>query len=204
MRSRSRTRSGRALLLSLHLKATMMKVSDPVLFGHAVSVYFKPVFEKHAATFKQLGVNPDNGLGDLYAKIRNLPADKKAEIEADIKAVYAIRPPLAMVDSDRGITNLHVPSDIIIDASMPAMIRDSGRMWGPDGKLHETKAMLPDRCYSTMYKTIIEDCKAAWCLRPGNDGQRAQRGPHGARSRGVRLARQDIHRLRAGHNPGGQ
>ena len=147
------------LLLSLHLKATMMKVSDPVLFGHAVSVYFKPVFEKHAATFKQLGVNPDNGLGDLYAKIQGLPAEKKAEIEADIKAVYAIRPPLAMVDSDRGITNLHVPSDIIIDASMPAMIRDSGRMWGPDGKLHDTKAMLPDRCYSTIYKTIVEDCK---------------------------------------------
>jgi isocitrate dehydrogenase len=147
------------LLLSLHVKTTMMKISDPVLFGHAVSVYFKPVFEKHAATFKQLGVNPDNGLGDLYAKIQGLPADKKAEIEADIKAVYAIRPLLAMVDSDRGITNLHVPSDIIIDASMPAMIRDSGRMWGPDGKLHETKAMLPDRCYSTFYKTIVENCK---------------------------------------------
>jgi isocitrate dehydrogenase len=148
-----------SLLLSLHIKTTMMKVSDPVLFGHAVSVYFRPVFEKHAATFKQLGVNPDNGLGDLYAKIRSLPADKKAEIENDIQAVYAIRPPLAMVDSDRGITNLHVPSDVIIDASMPAMIRDSGRMWGPDGKMHETKAMLPDRCYSTIYKAIIEECK---------------------------------------------
>jgi isocitrate dehydrogenase len=147
------------LLLSLHLKATMMKVSDPVLFGHAVRVYFQPVFEKHAATFRQLGVNPDNGLGDLYSKIRALPADKKAEIETDIQAVYAIRPPLAMVDADRGITNLHVPSDIIIDASMPAMIRDSGRMWGPDGKMHDTKAMLPDRCYSTIYKTIIEDCR---------------------------------------------
>ncbi len=147
------------LLLSLHVKTTMMKVSDPVLFGHAVSVYFKPVFEKHAATFRQLGVNPNNGLGDLYAKIQGLPAEKKEEIEADINAVYAIRPPLAMVDSSRGITNLHVPSDIIIDASMPAMIRDSGRMWGPDGKMHETKAMLPDRCYSTIYKTIIEDCK---------------------------------------------
>jgi isocitrate dehydrogenase len=149
----------KALLLSLHLKATMMKVSDPVLFGHAVSVYFRPVFEKHAETFKQLGVNPDNGLGDLYCKIQTLPAGKRDEIEADIKAVYDVRPPLAMVDSDRGITNLHLPNLVIIDASMPAMIRDSGQMWGPDGKLHDTKAMLPDRCYSTMYKAIVEDCQ---------------------------------------------
>jgi isocitrate dehydrogenase len=147
------------LLLSLHLKATMMKVSDPVMFGHAVSVYFRPVFEKHAATFKQLGVNPNNGLGDLYAKIQGLPNDKRTEIEADINAVYAIRPPLAMVDSGRGITNLHVPSDIIIDASMPVVIRESGRMWGPDGKMHDTKAMLPDRCYATTYRSMIEDCK---------------------------------------------
>lgn len=147
------------VLLSLHLKATMMKVSDPVLFGHAVSVYFKPVFEKHAETFQRLGVNPDNGLGDIYAKIESLPPGQKAEIEADIRAVYEIRPPLAMVDSDRGITNLHFPNLVIIDASMPAMIRDSGRMWGPDGRMHDTKAMLPDRCYSTMYKAIIEDCK---------------------------------------------
>ncbi len=147
------------VLLSLHLKATMMKVSDPVLFGHAVSVYFKPVFEKHAETFERLGVNPDNGLGDLYAKIESLPPGQKAGIEADILAAYEIRPPLAMVDSDRGITNLHFPNLVIIDASMPAMIRDSGRMWGPDGKMHDTKAMLPDRCYSTLYKAIIEDCK---------------------------------------------
>jgi len=147
------------LLLSLHLKATMMKVSDPVMFGHAVSVYFRPVFEKHAALFRQLGVNPDNGLGDLYTKIQGLPAGKRAEIEADIRDVYAVRPPLAMVDSERGITNLHVPSDIIIDASMPVVIRDSGRMWGPDGKLHDTKAVIPDRCYATTYRTIIEDCK---------------------------------------------
>ncbi|MBI5600413.1 MAG: NADP-dependent isocitrate dehydrogenase, partial [Gemmatimonadetes bacterium] len=116
----------RGLLLSLHLKATMMKVSDPVMFGHAVSVYFRDVFDKHAATFAQLGVNPSFGLGDVYAKIANLPADKRAEIEADIKAVYAKRPPLAMVDSDKGITNLHVPSDIIIDASMPVVVRDAG------------------------------------------------------------------------------
>jgi len=158
------------LLLSLHLKATMMKVSDPVMFGHAVSVYFKPVFEKHAEIFKRLGVNPDNGLGDLYAKIQSLSAEKRDEIEADIKAAYAIRPPLAMVDSERGITNLHVPNNVIIDASMPAMIRDSGRMWGSDGKLHDTKAMLPDRCYATTYKTIVEDCKVHGAFDPATMG----------------------------------
>jgi len=158
------------LLLSLHLKATMMKVSDPVMFGHAVSVFFKDVFEKHAATFKQLGVNPSYGLGDLYAKIQGLPADKKAEIEADIKAVFATRPALAMVDSDKGITNLHVPSDIIVDASMPVVVRESGKMWGPDGKLHDTKAMIPDRCYATIYKTIIEDCQKHGAFDPATMG----------------------------------
>jgi isocitrate dehydrogenase len=158
------------LLLSLHIKCTMMKVSDPVIFGHAVSVFFKDVFEKHAATFTQLGVNPNNGLGDLYAKIQSLPAAKKAEIEADIKATYAARPPLAMVDSDRGITNFHVPSDIIVDASMPVVIREGGRMWGPDGKLHDTKAMIPDRCYATTYKTIIEDCQTHGALDPATMG----------------------------------
>ncbi len=158
------------LLLSLHLKATMMKVSDPVMFGHAVSVFFKDVFEKHAATFRELGVNPNFGLGDLYAKIQGLPAEKRAEIEADIKAVYAARPPLAMVDSDKGITNLHVPSDIIVDASMPVVVRESGRMWGPDGKLHDTKALIPDRCYATTYKTIIEDCKRHGALDPATMG----------------------------------
>jgi len=158
------------LLLSLHLKATMMKVSDPVMFGHAVSVFFKDVFEKHAATFTQLGVNPSYGLGDLYAKIQGLPADKKAEIEADIKAVYATRPALAMVDSDKGITNLHVPSDIIVDASMPVVVRESGKMWGPDGKLHDTKAMIPDRCYATIYKTIIEDCQKNGAFDPATMG----------------------------------
>ena len=147
------------VLLSLHLKATMMKVSDPVLFGHAVSIYFSPVFRKHAGTFEQIGVNPDNGLGDLYSKIRDLPQEKQREIASDIKSVYEIRPPLAMVDSDQGITNLHSPNLVIVDASMPAMIRDSGRMRGPDGELHDTKAMLPDRCYSTLYKAIFEDCK---------------------------------------------
>ena len=158
------------LLLSLHLKATMMKVSDPVMFGHAVSVFFKDVFEKHAATFRELGVNPNFGLGDLYAKIQGLPEEKRAAIEADIKAVYAARPALAMVDSDKGITNLHVPSDIIVDASMPVVVRESGKMWGPDGKLHDTKALIPDRCYATTYKTIIEDCKRHGALDPATMG----------------------------------
>jgi isocitrate dehydrogenase len=158
------------LLLSLHLKATMMKVSDPVMFGHAVSVFFATVFAKHAATFKQLGVNPNNGLADLHAKIQALPAEKKAEIEADIEAVYAARPPLAMVDSDRGITNLHVPSDVIVDASMPVVIRESGKMWGPDGKLHETKAMIPDRCYATTYAAVFEDCRTHGALDPATMG----------------------------------
>ena len=160
----------KGLLLSLHLKATMMKVSDPVMFGHAVTVFFKPVFDKHAETFKALGVNPNNGLGDLYAKIQKLSADKKAEIEADIQAVYAIRPALAMVDSDAGITNLHAPNDIIVDASMPVVVRESGQMWGPDGKLHETKAMIPDRCYATTYKTIIEDCREHGAFDPATMG----------------------------------
>src|SRR5512137_2079534 len=147
------------VLLSLHLKATMMKVSDPVMFGHAVTVFYKDVFEKHAEALKQAGVNPNLGLGDLYKKIQALPEAKRAEIEADLQAVYAKRPALAMVDSDKGITNLHVQSDIIVDASMPVVVRESGQMWGPDGKLHETKAMIPDRCYSTIYTTIIEDCQ---------------------------------------------
>ncbi|HNV01937.1 MAG TPA: NADP-dependent isocitrate dehydrogenase [Vicinamibacterales bacterium] len=160
----------RGLLLSLHLKATMMKVSDPVIFGHAVSVYFKDVFEKHAAAFKALGVNPNNGIADLDAKIRALPEAERAAIEADIQAVYAVRPRLAMVDSERGITNLHVPNDIIVDASMPVVIRESGKMWGPDGALHETKALIPDRCYATVYKTIIENCRAHGAFDPATMG----------------------------------
>jgi len=158
------------LLLSLHLKATMMKVSDPIMFGHAVSVFFQPVFEKHANALKEAGVNPNMGLGDLYKKIENLSADKKAEIEADIQAVYKIRPSLAMVDSDRGITNLHAPNDIIIDASMPVVVREAGKMWGPDGKQHETKAMIPDRCYATAYREIVEDCKKNGALDPATIG----------------------------------
>ncbi|HEX4050996.1 MAG TPA: NADP-dependent isocitrate dehydrogenase [Steroidobacteraceae bacterium] len=150
----------RGVLLSLHLKATMMKVSDPIMFGHAVSVYYRDAFAKHAATFRSLGVDPDNGIGDVYAKIQSLPAEQRAQIEADLADTYRQRVPLAMVDSDRGITNLHVPSDVIIDASMPAAIRASGCMWGPDGKLHDTNAMIPDRCYAGVYQAVIEDCKA--------------------------------------------
>jgi isocitrate dehydrogenase len=147
------------LLLSLHLKATMMKVSDPIMFGHAVTVYYREAFEKHAATFKELGVDPDNGIGDAYAKIKSLPAQQREQIEADLEATYSKRPPLAMVDSSKGITNLHVPSDIIVDASMPAAIRASGRMYGPDGRLRDTKALIPDRCYAGVYQAVIEDCK---------------------------------------------
>ncbi|HXU93758.1 MAG TPA: NADP-dependent isocitrate dehydrogenase, partial [Gallionella sp.] len=158
------------VLLSLHLKATMMKVSDPIMFGHAVSVYYKDVFEKHAAVIKELGVNVNNGLGDLYAKIATLPEAKRAEIEADIQAVYRTRPELAMVNSDKGITNLHVPSDVIVDASMPAMIREGGKMWGTDGKLHDTKAMIPDRCYARIYQVVIDDCKKHGAFDPKTMG----------------------------------
>ena len=149
----------KGLLLSLHLKATMMKVSDPIMFGHAVTEYYADVFAKHAATFAKLGVEPNNGIGDLYTKIKSLPEARRAAIEADLKAVYDTRPELAMVDSSKGITNLHVPSDIIIDASMPAAIRASGQMWGPDGKLHDTKALIPDRCYAGIYQEVIDDCR---------------------------------------------
>ncbi|GLI36644.1 NADP-dependent isocitrate dehydrogenase [Geobacter hydrogenophilus] len=157
-------------LLSLHLKATMMKVSDPIMFGHAVSVFYSDVFEKHAATFKELGVNPNMGLGDLYNKIQSLPEAKRAEIEADIQAEYAKRPAIAMVDSDKGITNLHVPNDIIVDASMPVVVRESGKMWNAEGKLQDTKAMIPDRCYATMYKAIIQDCQKNGALDPATMG----------------------------------
>ncbi|MGI2093636.1 NADP-dependent isocitrate dehydrogenase [Shewanella oncorhynchi] len=158
------------VLLSLHLKATMMKVSDPIMFGHAVKVFFKPVFDKHAALFAELGVDVNNGFGDVYAKIATLAADSRAEVEADIAAVYAARPALAMVDSDKGITNLHVPSDIIIDASMPAAIRSSGQMWGPDGQLHDTKAMIPDRCYAGIYQETIAFCKEHGAFDPKTMG----------------------------------
>jgi isocitrate dehydrogenase len=148
------------VLFSLHVKATMMKIADPIIFGHAVSVYFADVIEKHAATLKRLGVNLNNGFGDLLSKIETLPAAEKDAIKADIAAEYAKRPGLAMVNSDKGITNLHVPSDVIVDASMPAMIRESGKMWGADGKLHDAIAAIPDRAYATLYQAVIEDCKA--------------------------------------------
>jgi isocitrate dehydrogenase len=147
------------VLLSLHLKATMMKVSDPIMFGHAVKVFYADVFDKYEDLFTELGIDANNGIGDVYAKITSLPQDQQAAIEADLQAVYATRPQLAMVDSDKGITNLHVPSDIIIDASMPAALRTSGQMWGPDGKLHDTKAMIPDRCYAGIYQSVISFCK---------------------------------------------
>jgi len=160
----------KGVLLSVHLKATMMKVSDPIIFGHFVSVFYAPVLEKHAAVLSELAVDLNNGLGDLYAKIKSLPADKQAEIEGDIKALYATRPELAMVNSDKGITNLHVPSDVIVDASMPAMIRDSGKMWNTAGKLQDTKACIPDRCYAGIYQVVIDDCKKHGAFNPTTMG----------------------------------
>ncbi len=147
------------VLLSLHVKATMMKISDPILFGHAVTVYYQDVFAKYAATFARLGVNPNNGIGDVYAKIQSLPDGERNAIESDLQAVYTSRPQLAMVNSDKGITNLHVPSDVIIDASMAAAIRTSGKMWGADGQAHDMKAMIPDRCYATIYQECINFCQ---------------------------------------------
>ena len=158
------------VLLSLHLKATMMKVSDPIMFGHAVQVFYKDVFAKHAATFEQLGVDANNGIGDVYAKIDRLPAEQQAEIKADIDAVYANQPDMAMVDSDKGITNLHVPSDVIIDASMPAALRASGQMWGPDGKQKDTKFMIPDRNYASVFQAVIDFCKENGAFDPTTMG----------------------------------
>jgi len=158
------------VLLSLHLKATMMKVSDPVIFGYAVKVFYADVFEKHSEIFEQLGVDANNGIGDVYSKISRLPEDKKAEIEADLAEVFANRPELAMVDSDKGITNLHVPSDVIVDASMPAMLRSSGKMWGPDGQLKDTKAMIPDRCYAGIYQAVIDFNKKHGAFDPTTMG----------------------------------
>jgi isocitrate dehydrogenase len=158
------------VLLSLHLKATMMKVSDPVMFGHAVSVYFKDALEKHAAALKGIGANVNNGLGDVLAKLDRLPAAKKAEIEADIQACYQGGPALAMVDSRKGITNLHVPNDVIVDASMPVVVRDGGKMWNRADELQDTVAMVPDRCYATMYQTIIEDCQKNGQFDPATMG----------------------------------
>jgi isocitrate dehydrogenase len=173
----------------------MMKVSDPIIFGHAVRAYFADVFATHAATFDELGVDPNLGLADLLGRVATLPDDRRTAIEADIATALANGPALAMVDSDRGITNLHVPNDVIVDASMPVVVRDSGSMWGPDGKLAPTKAMIPDRCYAT-YRAILEDCQAnafdqrgsaaserrAHGRRPGRPKQDLHRAPGGARS----------------------
>ena len=157
-------------LFSLHMKATMMKVSDPIIFGHAVSVFFKDVFDKHADLIAELGVDVRNGFGDLYAKIKTLPADKQAEIEADIAAVYANSPDMAMVDSDKGITNLHVPSDVIIDASMPAAIRTSGQMWNQAGEQQDTNFVIPDRCYAGVYAETVDFCKKNGAFDPRTMG----------------------------------
>lgn len=160
----------KGVLFSVHLKATMMKVSDPIIFGHVVSVFFAPVFEKYSETFERLGVDVNNGLGDVYAKIAKLPDDEREAIEADIAACYEERPHLAMVNSDKGITNLHVPNDVIVDASMPAMIRSSGKMWGSDGDLHDTIAVIPDRCYAGVYQETIDFCKEHGAFDPRTMG----------------------------------
>ena len=158
------------ILFSLHVKTTMMKISDPILFGHCISVFFADVFKKHGATLTKLGVDPDTGVGEMMTKIETLPEAEKAAIKADIQAEYAKRPGLAMVNSDKGITNLHVPSDVIIDASVPAMIREFGKMWGADGKLYDCIAAIPDRCYSTLFQAVIDDCKANGAFDPKTMG----------------------------------
>jgi len=160
----------RNVLFSLHLKATMMKVSDPIMFGVAVKRFYAPVLEKHAVVLDEAGFDANNGIGDLYARLPSLPADVAAQIEADIAALYAQRPGVAMVNSDKGITNLHVPSDVIVDASMPAMIRDSGGMWNAEGKLQDAKAVIPDRCYAGIYQAVIDDCKANGAFDPATMG----------------------------------
>ena len=158
------------VLFSVHLKATMMKVSDPIMFGQVVSRFYADVLAKHAAELQSVGFNPNNGVGDLYTRIASLPAAQQDAIKADIEAEYARRPALAMVNSSRGISNLHVPSDVIVDASMPAMIRDSGRMWNPQGELQDVKALIPDRSYAGVYQAVIEDCKAHGAFDPATMG----------------------------------
>jgi len=158
------------VLFSLHVKATMMKVSHPIVFGHCVKVFYKDLFDKHQALFDELGVNPNNGLGSVYDKISTLPESQRTEIQRDINACYADRPLIAMVNSDKGISNLHVPSDVIVDASMPAMIRSSGKMWGPDGKLHDTKAVIPESTYATIYQETVNFCKTHGAFDPTTMG----------------------------------
>src|SRR5690606_10350455 len=160
----------RDVLFSVHLKATMMKVSDPIMFGVVVSEFYKDALARHADALASVGFSPENGIGDLYARIASLPEDQQAAIKADVEAVYAKGPAVAMVNSDKGITNLHVPSDVIVDASMPAMIRDSGRMWNAEGKLQGAEAVTPDRCYAGVYQAVIEDCKANGAFDPTTMG----------------------------------
>lgn len=164
------------LLVSLHLKSTMMRVSDPIIFGHCVSVYYEEVLSKHSSLLQEIGVNPDNGIAEFYTKIQSLPENKRNEIEEDIQNVYQSRAELAMVNSNRGITNLHVPSDVIIDASMPVIVRDGGQTWGPDNELHDTIAMIPDRSYATIYQTVIEDCQKHGAFDPSVIGSVANVG----------------------------
>jgi len=190
------------VLLSLHLKATMMKISDPIMFGHAVSVYFENVFDKYAALLKELNVNVNNGFGDMEAKVFALPEAKRAAIVADIAECFRNQPPLAMVNSDKGITNLHVPSDVIIDASMPPMIRDGGKMWGADGKPYDTLAMIPDRCYAGVYDAAVEDCKRNGALDPAtmgsvpNVGLMAQKAEeYGSHDKTFEIARDGVVRI---------
>jgi isocitrate dehydrogenase len=166
----------KGVLLSVHLKATMMKVSDPIIFGHAVSAFLSELFEKHGEVLSKAGVNPNNGIGSLEKIIEGLPSEQKEAIQADLKACYENNPSLAMVNSDKGITNLHVPSDIIIDASMPAAIRSSGKMWGPDGELHDTKAIIPDRCYAGIYQATIDFCRTNGAFNPSSMGSVANVG----------------------------
>ena len=164
------------VLLSLHVKTTMMRVSDPMIFGHCVSVFYEDVFKKHPAEMDEIMVTPDNGIAELYTKLQDLTEEKRAEIEADIQEIYKARPELKMEDSSRGITNLHVPSDVIIDATMPVMVRDGGKTWGPDNELHDTVAMIPDRSYATLYQAVIEDCKEHGAFDPASLGSVANVG----------------------------
>ena len=194
--------AGLGVLFSLHMKATMMKVSDPIIFGHAVRVYFAEIFEKHGSTFEELGANPNNGFGDIVTRLKDLPEAKRTEIEADMRSIYEKGPALAMVDSDRGITNLHVPSDIIIDASMPAMIRTSGQMWNAEGKTQDTKAVIPDSSYAAVYQEVIESCQKHGAFDPTtmgsvpNVGLMAQKAEeYGSHDKTFEIARDGVVRV---------
>ena len=179
-------------MFSLHVKATMMKVSHPIVFGHAVKVFYKEAFAKHQEVLDELGVNVNNGMSDLYDKIESLPASQREEIIQDIHAVHEHRPELAMVDSARGITNFHSPSDVIVDASMPAMIRLGGKMYGADGRTKDTKAVNPESTFSRIYQEMINWCKTHGQFDPDDDGHRPECRADGAEGRGVRLTRQDV------------